>query len=183
MSHEKDLEKWTPFAAALPPEAAKIELRQPRPIFLREASLSAEQVSHFWESDDKTFPQFKEEDPTQQQFTKEIITEIDELRRASFQAEYNRQAAIDPTRPQGLVDEAIEVIDEIVTASGYVLDDDLEEPADDQFAKLKGAHDQEGTNIANLIEQLFQLGTFGKSIAEKLSRLGRDFDMGCWIGR
>ena len=177
MTHEKDLSKWLPFALALPAEQASVELRVPKDIFLRRASSYASHVDVYWDPSDPLLPRFQESDPTLQRFAQIITTELEELRRGAFQADYNWQVSIDPKRPQGLVDKAVEYADELTTVYSYALDDGIEETADEQLSNLKEEHADDGQSIAALSKELFDLATFGKSIEPKLAKLGSDFNI------
>lgn len=68
------------------------------------------------------------------------------------------------------------VVDELESAIEFLLDDDVDEPADKQLAKLKEFHSQDGQRSTALAQSLRDYAALAGSLQDRLVEIDEDFD-------
>lgn len=162
-----DLQRWLPIAKALDPSEIRA-LQVPKSVFLGEAADLAQETKARWEPKDGTPSLAK----NGERFTFEIIEELFSLRRAALEAEARWILLIDPKTPGGLTERAREVLRELIVSIGYLLDDDIEEPADAQFAKMKAEHpNAANASVDALSGALYGFAALAETLLTRLEAL------------
>jgi len=67
------------------------------------------------------------------------------------------------------------LIDELESALEFLLDDDIDEPADTQLAQIQAFHSQDGQRTSALIQALNDYSSLAESLRERLIAIDEDF--------
>ena len=73
---------------------------------------------------------------------------------------------------------ANEVINKLESVLTFTLDDDIEEPADRQLAKLKEEHSQDSQRSTSLSQMLIDYASLAASLKDRIAKADKEFDLG-----
>lgn len=170
----QDFDKWVPIAKALSDEDAKRLPGVPLAIYLGEVADLAREVEAHWLPKGDT-PALSRNGG---RFGLAIKDELVELRRAIFEADSRALLAAPPDTPQGALERGRKVRSELVAGLEYLLDDGVEELADQQLASLQREHSRDGERADELAKQLYNYANLAEPLRARLAELGDDFDPG-----
>jgi hypothetical protein len=163
---DENLQLWREAAKAL--NADDIHpLDLPKAIFLGQTEDLVKSVLKYWAPGAKA-PGLEKNGG---RFTQEIAKELRSLRLAGLQSEAQWLLIIDPKTPSGLTAKGREALRELTVLIAYVLDDDIEEPADQQLANVKAAHAADGDTSDELSKALFDFATLAKTLQHRFAEL------------
>ncbi len=168
-----DLERWRDAAAAILQSDNPLKL--PYEDALREAGAVAGFVEKYWA---KTT-----ERPGLSRVPKRVPQTMPEEIRSLVAGTQMAQTAlllvVDPVvATKG--DRARFLVNELESHIEFLLDDDVEEPADKQLEQLQAFHADDGQRSAPLAQALRDYGTFAKSLQDRLVENDTDFNP-AWI--
>lgn len=169
-----DLQRWRESAAAV--QQIENPLKVPYEVALREAGTVAQFLEDHWEktNDRPGLSRVAKKCP------KSLAEEIRSLVAAVQMAQTELLLIIDPlVASKG--DRARFLVDELESHIEFLLDDDVDEPADAQLASLQSFHSQDGERSSTLAQALRDYGTLAKSLQDRLAKNDEEFDPR-WIG-
>lgn len=164
-----DLERWRDVAAAVP--QTDNPLKVPYEVALREAGAVAKFLEDYWEktADRPGLSRVPKRCP------KGLAEEIRSLVAAVQMAQTDLLLIIDPVvASKG--DRARFLVEELESHIEFLLDDDVEEPADAQLASLQEFHSQDGERSGALAQALRDYGTLAKTLEKRLVENDEEFD-------
>lgn len=164
-----EYDKW--LAEALQVERTDNPLNVPYDVAVTEAVQLAGFISKYWEpaGDRPGLRRVKARLP------KSTAEELVSLVHAVQEAQTKLLLLVDPV----VVDHgarAKELVDELETALEFLLDDDVEEAADAQLARLKEYHADDGQRSATLVQALRDFAALAGSLRNRLVESDEDFD-------
>lgn len=160
---EADIQQWRAIALAIPKEQIK-SIGVPKAILQKEAIDIVPHIKDHWDPDDGT-PKLKQNGG---RFTLSIADELQSLSRASREADALWILIIDPKSPEGLVERGGEVLRELIIICGFLLDDGVYEPADDQYARMRAEHARDGRTIAELARALYNFHKLAETLRSRI---------------
>jgi hypothetical protein len=169
---QADLQTWTAAAMALPESKTNNPLSLPIAIFLGEVVDLAREVEAHWEPREGLPGLRHNGGKLELDIKDELIT----LRRAVNEADARWLLIVDPKTPRGALDLGRKILRELVNALVYLLDDDIEEPADEQLAALKASHDDTSENPDVISKALYAYAKLADSLRSRLQELEDEND-------
>ncbi len=166
---QNDYERWLDAAAAVP--KTDNPLKVPYDVALREAAQVSAFVTKYWEPTADR-PGLES---IQKRLPKAVGGEIKSLISAVQGAQTELLLLTDPA----VVDKgerARFLVDELESAIEFLLDDDVDEPADAQLAQLKDFHAQDGQRSSALAQALRNYATLARQLKDRIVTIDDDFD-------
>jgi hypothetical protein len=167
---KSDYEKWVAVAASI--EATDNPLKIPYDVALAEATGVAAYVDRYWEASG-TRPGLS---ATRKRMAHAVADEIRALVRAIQQAQTDLLLLVDPVVTKH-GERAREVIGELEAILAFLLDDGVEEPADQQLAALRDFHSQDGQRSSTLAQTLKDYATFAYKLRKRLVEADAGFEI------
>jgi hypothetical protein len=169
MSDDTDYTKWLPLAEKV--EKTDNPLNVPYDVALQEAVIVAGFITKYWDkaSDRPGLSRVKKRLP------KSTSDDIVSLVHGVQIAQTKLLLIVDPVVVD-LGDRARPHVHERDAAKGFVLDDDVEEPADQQLAKVQEYHSQDGQRSTTLAQALGDYAALADSLRDRLVEADEDFD-------
>jgi hypothetical protein len=164
---EADIQQWLPLTKALTPSQVSKGLDLPKAIFFAESLDLVAHVKAHWEPTDGT-PKLS---VNGERFDYQITEDIPSLWRAAIHADALWLVIVDAKSPEGRAERGREVLRELISAVGYLLNDGLYEKADDQLAQLKAEHARDGGSVDELIKALYDFAFLANTLRARLAVL------------
>ena len=166
-----DYDKWLPAAGKV--ERTDNPLRVPYDVALTEAVQLSGFVLKYWDKDEKNGrPGLSR---VKKRLPKSTAADMVSLVHAVQEGQTRLLLIVDPIVID-LGERAREVLDTLGAALEFVLDDDVEEPADQQLAKLKEVHADDGQRSVTLAQALGDFGALADSLRDRLVEADEEFD-------
>ncbi len=168
-----DPARW--LAVAQTVESTANPLTIPYEITLKEAAQSADFVDAYWEPQG-TRPGLSS---VAKRLPHSTAADLRSLIHAVQDAQTNLLLLVDPiVIDQG--ERARTLIDELASALEFLLDDGVQEPADDQLVSLRDFHAQDGQRSSALAQSLNDYATLADTLRDRLVEVDTSFDP-AWI--
>ncbi|KYG06125.1 hypothetical protein WME98_36620 [Sorangium sp. So ce296] len=166
----KDYDRWVKAAA----EQARTDnpLSLPYDVAVREAVAAAAFVKKYWEPDGER-PGLKR---VKSRLPASSSEELLSIVHAVQEAQTRLLLIIDPAVTD-LGERARFLVDELESALEFLLDDDVDEPADAQLARLKEFHAQDGQRSSALSQALRDYAGLAESLEDRLVEADEEFDV------
>ncbi|AUX21505.1 hypothetical protein SOCEGT47_019910 [Sorangium cellulosum] len=166
----KDYARWVKAAA----ETGRTDnpLKVPYEVAVREAVAAAAFVTKYWEPDGER-PGLKR---VKSRLPASSSEELLSIVRAVQEAQTRLLLIIDPAVTD-LGERARFVVDELESALEFLLDDDVDEPADAQLARIKEFHAQDGQRSSALSQALRDYAGLAESLKDRLLEADEEFDV------
>ncbi|WP_437337308.1 hypothetical protein [Sorangium sp. So ce394] len=166
----KDYDRWVKAAA----EQARTDnpLSLPYDVAVREAVAAAAFVKKYWEPDGER-PGLKR---VKSRLPASSSEELLSIVHAVQEAQMRLLLIIDPAVTD-LGERARFLVDELESALEFLLDDDVDEPADAQLARLKAFHAQDGQRSSALSQALRDYAELAESLEDRLVEADEEFDV------
>jgi hypothetical protein len=168
-----ELEKWRAAALALPIEKEQSPLGIPQATFIGEVVDVVRELNAYWDAPDP-LPKLKN---NAGKIELSIGEECLSLRSAAIDADTQWLLLTGEVTPSGLVAEGREILKELGAGVAFLLDDDIQEPADQQLAQLKAAHANDGEGVDALVKALHDFFALAEPLRARLALLQDDFDV------
>ncbi len=169
-----DLDYWLGQASRLPPTNP---LNVPYAVALTEAAQAAKFVDEHWVAEGSR--------PGLDRFAARLPKATsDEIRSLIVAVQWQQTKLlllVDPATLE-LGAAANEIIDELESTIGFVLDDGVEEPADAQYTQIKQFHSQDGQRSSALAQSLRDYSSLAEAIKARILEVDAGFDVAL-IGR
>ncbi|WP_437877398.1 hypothetical protein [Sorangium sp. So ce513] len=166
----KDFERWVKAAAEL--GRSDNPLNVPYDIAVREAVAAAAFVKKYWEPDGER-PGLKR---VKSRLPASSSEELLSIVHAVQEAQTRLLLIVDPAVAD-LGERARFVVDELESALEFLLDDDVDEPADAQLARIKEFHAQDGQRSSALSQALRDYAGLAESLKDRLVEADEAFDV------
>ncbi|WP_438018619.1 hypothetical protein WMF18_05880 [Sorangium sp. So ce315] len=166
----KDFERWVKAAAEL--GRTDNPLNIPYDIAVREAVAAAAFVKKYWEPDGDR-PGLKR---VKSRLPASSSEELLSIVHAVQEAQTRLLLIVDPAVAD-LGERARFVVDELESALEFLLDDDVDEPADAQLARIKEFHAQDGQRSSALSQALRDYAGLAESLKDRLVEADEAFDV------
>ncbi|WP_437735459.1 hypothetical protein [Sorangium sp. So ce1335] len=166
----KDFERWVKAAAEL--GRTDNPLNIPYDIAVREAVAAAAFVKKYWEpeGDRPGLKRVKSRLPASS--SEELLSIV----HAVQEAQTRLLLIVDPAVAD-LGERARFVVDELESALEFLLDDDVDEPADAQLARIREFHAQDGQRSSALSQALRDYAGLAESLKDRLVEADEAFDV------
>jgi hypothetical protein len=161
-------EYWIEQSASLPSDNP---LKVPYNVALIEAAQAAKFIDEYWEGDGER-PGLERYEA---RLPKTTSAEIKAIVVAVQWQHTKVLLMVDPLAAESS-GEASEVIDELESTIGFVLDDGVEEPADVQYEQVKQYHAQDGQSSSALAQALRDYAALAESIKDRIVAFDKGFD-------
>ncbi|WP_437592241.1 hypothetical protein [Sorangium sp. So ce1000] len=166
----KDYDRWVKAAAELGRTDNPLSL--PYDVAVREAVAAAAFVKKYWDPDGDR-PGLKR---VKNRLPAASSDDLLSLVHAVQEAQTRLLLIVDPAVAD-LGERARFVVDEIESALEFLLDDDVDEPADAQLARIKEFHAQDGQRSSALSQALRDYAGLAASLEERLVEADEEFDV------
>ncbi|WP_437817441.1 hypothetical protein [Sorangium sp. So ce1078] len=166
----KDYDRWVKAAA----EQARTDnpLSVPYDVAVREAVAAAAFVKKYWEPDGDR-PGLKR---VKSRLPASSSEELLSIVHAVQEAQTRLLLIVDPAVAD-VGERARFVVDELESALEFLLDDDVDEPADAQLARIKEFHAQDGQRSSALSQALRDYAGLAESLKDRLVEADEEFDV------
>ncbi|WP_437929255.1 hypothetical protein WMF37_08290 [Sorangium sp. So ce291] len=165
-----DFDRWVKVAAGS--ERTDNPLNIPYDIAVREAVTAAAFVKKYWEPDGDR-PGLKR---VKSRLPAASSEELLSIVHAVQEAQTRLLLVVDPAVAD-LGERARFVVDELESALEFLLDDDVDEPADAQLARIKEFHAQDGQRSSALSQALRDYAGLAESLKDRLVEADEAFDV------
>ncbi|WP_437758331.1 hypothetical protein [Sorangium sp. So ce1389] len=166
----KDYDRWVKAAAELGRTDNPLSL--PYDVAVREAVAAAAFVKKYWEPDGDR-PGLKR---VKNRLPASSSDELLSIVHAVQEAQTRLLLIVDPA-VANLGERARFVVDELESALEFLLDDDVDEPADAQLARIKEFHAQDGQRSSALSQALRDYAGLAESLKDRLVEADEEFDV------
>ncbi|WP_441288583.1 hypothetical protein ACSRUE_42700 [Sorangium sp. KYC3313] len=165
----QDFDRWVKVAAGS--ERTDNPLNIPYDIAVREAVAAAAFVKKYWEPDGER-PGLKR---VKSRLPASSSDELLSIVQAVQEAQTRLLLIVDPAVAD-LGERARFVVDELESALEFLLDDDVDEPADAQLARIKEFHAQDGQRSSALSQALRDYAGLAEPLKDRLVEADEAFD-------
>ncbi len=165
-----DYDAWLVSSAKV--EKTDNPLNIPYDIFVAEAVLVGDFVKKYWQPEG-TRPGLIR---TKKRLPEATAEEIPSLVRAVQEAQTRLLLLVDPIVAD-LGERARFVVVELESAIEFLLDDDVEEPADAQLGKIQAFHSQNGQRSSALVQALRDYAALADELKTRLVEVDSEFDV------
>ncbi|WP_437667282.1 hypothetical protein [Sorangium sp. So ce1182] len=166
----KDYDRWVKAAAELGRTDNPLSL--PYDVAVREAVTAAAFVKKYWEPDGDR-PGLKR---VKNRLPASSSDELLSIVHAVQEAQTRLLLIVDPAVAD-VGERARFVVDELESALEFLLDDDVDEPADAQLARIKEFHAQDGQRSSALSQALRDYAGLAESLKDRLVDADEEFDV------
>ncbi|AUX41109.1 hypothetical protein SOCE26_025140 [Sorangium cellulosum] len=166
----KDYDRWVKVAA----EQARTDnpLSLPYDVAVREAVAAAAFVKKYWEPDGDRPGLKRVKNRLPASSSEELLSIV----HAVQEAQTRLLLIVDPAVAD-VGERARFVVDELESALEFLLDDDVDEPADAQLARIKEFHAQDGQRSSALSQALRDYAGLAESLKDRLVEADEEFDV------
>ncbi|WP_437877204.1 hypothetical protein [Sorangium sp. So ce513] len=166
----KDYDRWVKAAA----ETGRTDnpLKVPYDVAVREAVAAAAFVEKYWEPDGER-PGLKR---VKSRLPASASDELLSIIRAVQEAQTRLLLIVDPAVTD-VGERARFVVDELESALEFLLDDEVDEPADAQLARIKEFHAQDGQRSSALSQALRDYAGLAETLKDRLVEADEEFDV------
>ncbi|WP_437281065.1 hypothetical protein WME90_11040 [Sorangium sp. So ce375] len=166
----KDYDRWVKAAAELGRTDNPLSL--PYDIAVREAVTAAAFVKKYWEPDGER-PGLKR---VKRRLPASSSDDLLSIVHAVQEAQTRLLLIVDPAVAD-VGERARFVVDELESTLEFLLDDDIDEPADAQLARIKDFHAQDGQRSSALSQALRDYAGLAASLEDRLVEADEEFDV------
>jgi hypothetical protein len=166
---DHDHNYWLEKSALLPPDNP---LNVPYNVALLESAQAAKFVDEYWEGDATR--------PGLERFSSRLPrATADEIRALIVAVQWQQTKLLLLVDPVAIEagPEANELIDELESTLGFVLDDGVEEPADLQYAQIKQYHSQDGQRSGVMAQALRDYSALAELMKGRILEVDQGFDV------
>ncbi|XXT22565.1 hypothetical protein WME94_13505 [Sorangium sp. So ce429] len=166
----KDYDRWVKAAAELGRTDNPLSL--PYDVAVREAVAAAAFVKKYWEPDGDRPGLKRVKNRLPASSSEELLSIV----HAVQEAQTRLLLIVDPAVTD-VGERARFVVDELESALEFLLDDDVDEPADAQLARIKEFHAQDGQRSSALSQALRDYAGLAESLKDRLVEADEEFDV------